>query len=296
MTHSIIGATARHTRLVGMERRLAAILSADVQGYSRLMHEDETATIRTLTAYRGLMASLIRQYRGRVVDDPGDNLLAEFPSVVEAVQCAVTIQRTLAARNAALPPHRQMVFRMGLHLGDIVVEQERIYGAAVNLAARLERVAEGGGLCISGTVYDHVVAKLHLDYSAIGVWVGQGTPAPVRVYRVQIDPTARPLIRCRQSTPHAHSVAAGQAYGPRCPALPRTVHRPVGGGIQPPCALGDPLCKPPTWSGLHTWITSGSSHWKIVRISSRVNVGRGRVCVPVCRTSSVASATAVPMR
>ena len=205
MTHSIIGATARHTRLVGMERRLAAILSADVQGYSRLMHEDETATIRTLTAYRGLMASLIRQYRGRVVDDPGDNLLAEFPSVVEAVQCAVTIQRTLAARNAALPPHRQMVFRMGLHLGDIVVEQERIYGAAVNLAARLERVAEGGGLCISGTVYDHVVAKLHLDYSAIGVWVGQGTPAPVRVYRVQIDPTARPLIRCARVS-HTHIV------------------------------------------------------------------------------------------
>jgi adenylate cyclase len=195
MTHSIIGATTRHTRPVGMERRLAAILSADVQGYSRLMHEDETGTIRTLTAYRSLIGSLIRQYRGRVVDDPGDNLLAEFPSVVEAVQCAVTIQRTLAARNAALPPHRQMVFRMGLHLGDIVAEQERIYGAAVNLAARLERVAEGGGLCISGTVYDHVVARLPLDYSAIGAWVGQGTPAPVRVYRVQIAPTARPSIR-----------------------------------------------------------------------------------------------------
>jgi class 3 adenylate cyclase len=201
MTHSIIGATTRPTRPVGMERRLAAILSADVQGYSRLMHEDETDTIRTLTAYRGLMGSLIRQYRGRVVDDPGDNLLAEFPSVVEAVQCAVTIQRTLAARNAALPSHRQMVFRMGLHLGDIVAEQERIYGAAVNLAARLERVAEGGGLCISGTVYDHVVAKLPLDYSAIGVWVGQGTPAPMRVYRVQIAPTARPSIRC-PSAPH----------------------------------------------------------------------------------------------
>jgi class 3 adenylate cyclase len=221
MTHSIIGATARHTRLVGMERRLAAILSADVQGYSRLMHEDETATIRTLTAYRGLMASLIRQYRGRVVDDPGDNLLAEFPSVVEAVQCAVTIQRTLAARNAALPPHRQMVFRMGLHLGDIVVEQERIYGAAVNLAARLERVAEGGGLCISGTVYDHVVAKLHLDYSAIGVWVGQGTPAPVRVYRVQIDPTARPLIRCA-SAPHTHML------WPRARRTARAVLRYLG--------------------------------------------------------------------
>ena len=129
-----------------VQRRLAAILAADVVGYSRLMHEDEMATIQTLTAYRSLMGLLIRQYRGRVVDDPGDNLLAEFPSVVEAVQCAVTMQRTLAMRNAALPPHRQMVFRMGLHVGDIVVEQERIYGEAVNFAARLERVAEGGGL------------------------------------------------------------------------------------------------------------------------------------------------------
>jgi class 3 adenylate cyclase len=221
MTHSIIGATARHTPLVGMERRLAAILSADVQGYSRLMHEDETATIRTLTAYRGLMASLIRQYRGRVVDDPGDNLLAEFPSVVEAVQCAVTIQRTLAARNAALPPHRQMVFRMGLHLGDIVVEQERIYGAAVNLAAHLERVAEGGGLCISGTVYDHVVAKLPLAYSAIGGWMGQGISAPVRVYRVQIGPPARPLIR-RPSAPHM------RMGWPRARRMARTVLHYLG--------------------------------------------------------------------
>jgi class 3 adenylate cyclase len=221
MTHSIIGATARHTHQIGMERRLAAILSADVQGYSRLMHEDETATIRTLTAYRGLMASLIRQYRGRVVDDPGDNLLAEFPSVVEAVQCAITIQRTLATRNTALPPHRQMVFRMGLHLGDIVVEQERIYGAAVNLAARLERVAEGGGLCISGTVYDHVMDRLPLEYSAIGVWMGQGTPAPVRVYRVQIGATARPSIR-RLSAPHTRMV------WPRARRTARAVLRYLG--------------------------------------------------------------------
>jgi len=203
MTYSIIGATARHAHAMGMERRLAAILSADVQGYSRLMYEDETATIRTLTAYRGIMASLIRQYRGRVVDDPGDNLLAEFPSAVEAVQCAVTIQRTLASRNAVLPPQRQMVFRMGLHVGDIVGEQERIYGTAVNLAARLERVAEGGGLCISGTVYDHVMTRLPLEYSALGVWIGQGTHAPVRVYRVQIEPTVRPPIR-RLRAQHGH--------------------------------------------------------------------------------------------
>src|SRR5437588_609630 len=196
MTHSIIGATAWNIRPVGMERRLAAILSADVQGYSRLMHEDETATIRTLTAYRGLMASLIQQYRGRVVDDPGDNLLAEFPSVVEAVQCAVSIQRTLAARNAVLPRHRQMVFRIGLHMGDVVVDQGRIYGEAVNLAARLESVAEGGGLCISGTVYDHVATRLPLDYGVLGVWVSQDMPTPVWVYRVQVGPLSMLPSQC----------------------------------------------------------------------------------------------------
>ena len=185
------------------------------------------------------MAALIRQYRGRVVDDPGDNLLAEFPSVVEAVQCAVTIQRTLATRNAALPPQRQMVFRMGLHVGDIVGEQERIYGTAVNLAARLERVAEGGGLCISDTVYDHVMTRLPLEYSALGVWIGQGTHAPVRVYRVQIEPTVRPPIRRAQGTARPRGVAACQAYGPSHSAVPWTIRWEMGRGIQPPCAPGN---------------------------------------------------------
>src|SRR2546423_15098423 len=110
MTYSLVGVTTRRPHSLGMERRLVAILSADVQGYSRLMHEDETATIRTLTAYRGLMASLIRQYRGRVVDDPGDNLLAEFPSVMAAAPRAVTILRTLASRNLAFPPPRPTEF------------------------------------------------------------------------------------------------------------------------------------------------------------------------------------------
>ena len=186
MTYSLVDATTQCMDPLGMERRPVAILSADVQGYSRLMRTDETATIRTLKSYRSLMASLIQQYRGRVVDDPGDNLLAEFPSVVEAAQCAVSIQRTLAAHNAMLPRHRQMVFRMGLHMGDVVVDQERIYGDAVNLAARLESVAEGGGLCISDTVYDHVATKLPLGYSTLGVWMSQDMPTPVWVYRVQV--------------------------------------------------------------------------------------------------------------
>jgi adenylate cyclase len=173
-----------------MERRLAAILSADVQGYSRLMGEDETATIRTLTAHREVMTRLIQQHRGRVVDDPGDNLLAEFDSVVAAVQCAVAMQRALAAHNADLPAHRKMTFRMGINLGDVVVEQTRLYGDDVNLAARLERLAEAGGICISGTVYDQIETKLNLRYVYLGERVVKNMARPVRVYRIQIGPQA----------------------------------------------------------------------------------------------------------
>src|SRR6266496_435089 len=145
-----------------VRRKLAAILSADVQGYSRLMGEDEVATIRTLTAYREVMVTLIRQHRGRVVDSPGDNLLAEFASVVDAVQCAVEVQRQLKVRNAEVPEPRKMEFRIGINLGDVIVEGERLYGDGVNIAARLESLAEAGGICISGTVHDHIENKLAL--------------------------------------------------------------------------------------------------------------------------------------
>src|SRR5262245_39848724 len=137
MPLSLLCQAERSNHTMRIERRLAALLSADVQGYSRLMGEDEVGTIRTLVAYREVMARLIQQYRGRVVDDPGDNLLAEFGSVVDAVQCAVAIQRALAALNAELPAHRTMAFRIGINLGDVVVEGERLYGDDVNLAARL---------------------------------------------------------------------------------------------------------------------------------------------------------------
>lgn len=137
-----------------MKRKPAASFSADVQGYSRLMGEDEAATIRTLTTYREVMTTLIQQHRGRVVDSPGDNLLAEFASAVDAVQGALAIQRALRARNAELPDNRKMAYRIGINVGDVVVEGERIYGDEVNIAARLESLAEGGGLCLSGTVYD----------------------------------------------------------------------------------------------------------------------------------------------
>src|SRR5467141_2463883 len=170
-----------------MEHKLAAIFSTDVKGYSRLMGEDEVATVRTVTAYRALMATLIQQHRGRVVDSPGDNLLAEFPSVVEAVECAVATQRELRVRNAALPLSRRMEFRIGINLGDVIVEGERIYGDGVNIAARLESLADPGGICISRTVHEHVRNKLSLRYEDLGEQQVKNIAEPVRVFRVLLE-------------------------------------------------------------------------------------------------------------
>ncbi|HEY7709346.1 MAG TPA: adenylate/guanylate cyclase domain-containing protein, partial [Candidatus Entotheonella sp.] len=178
-----------------MERKLAAILSADVQGYSRLMGEDEEVTILTLMAYREVMTDLIEDYRGRVVDTPGDNLLAEFASVVDATQCAVAIQEELQRRNAQLPANRNMAFRIGINLGDVVVEGDRIYGEGVNLAARLEGLAEGGGICISGTVYDQVASRLDLQYIDLGEQRVKNIVTPVRAYRVCLDEQLVPWCR-----------------------------------------------------------------------------------------------------
>ena len=166
------------------KRKLAGILSADVEGYSRLMGDDEEATIRTLTKYRHAMTNLIQKYRGRVVDAPGDNLLAEFASVVDAVNCAVEIQRELAERNSDLPDDRKMKFRIGVNLGDVVEEGNRIYGDGVNIAARVESLSESGGICISGTAYDQVVNKLGLEYENLGEHNVKNIERPIRVYRV----------------------------------------------------------------------------------------------------------------
>ena len=170
-----------------VERRLAAILSADVKGYSRLIREDEEATVRTLTAYREVMASLIQQRRGRVVDSLGDNLLAEFSSVVDAVQCTVEIQRALNARNEELPVGRRMKFRIGINLGDVIVEGERLYGDGVNVAARLEALAEPGGICISSKVFEEVRNKLEVGFEDLGEQEVKNITEPVRVYRVKLD-------------------------------------------------------------------------------------------------------------
>ena len=177
-----------HTMPSRAERRLSAIFSTDVQGYSRLMGDDEEATIRTLTAYREVFSSLIQQHHGRVVDSPGDNLLAEFGSAVDAVRCGVAVQKELAERNSALPESRKMLFRIGLNVGDVIVEAERIYGDGVNIAARIEGLADGGGVCISGTVYDQVEGKLQLGYQDLGEQTVKNIAKPIRVYRVLMDP------------------------------------------------------------------------------------------------------------
>jgi adenylate cyclase len=174
----------------GFKRKLTAILSADVVGYSRLMEDNEEATIQTLNTYRNSMSTLIQQYRGRVVDTTGDNLMAEFSSVVDAVKCAVKAQKEMGERNAELPENRRMLFRIGVNLGDIVEEGDRIYGDGVNIAARLEGMAEAGGICISRTAYGQVKNRLELGYEYLGEHSVKNISEQVHIYRVLMEPEA----------------------------------------------------------------------------------------------------------
>ena len=173
-----------------VERKLTTILAADVKGYSRLMDADEVATLAMLKSYRGAMVGLIERHRGRALGTAGDSLLAEFASVVEAVQCAVEIQRELKARNQALPDDRRMEFRVGLNLGDVMVDDNDLYGEGVNIAARLQALAEPGGIYISGTVYDQVRNKLTVGYDFLGERSIKNISEHVPVYRVLLEPDA----------------------------------------------------------------------------------------------------------
>ena len=169
-------------------RKLRAILSADVQGYSRLMGDDEIATVKTITEYREIFSSIVTEHNGRVVDSPGDNILSEFASVVDAVQCAVEIQKVLKAKNQDLPENRRMIFRIGVNLGDVIHEDERIYGDGVNIAARIESLADGGGICISGSAYEQIENKLALGYNFIGEHSVKNIAKPIKVYKVPMGP------------------------------------------------------------------------------------------------------------
>ena len=168
----------------GIQRKLKAIFSADVQGYSKLMGDDDEYTVNTITTYREIMSVLIEKYHGRVVDAPGDNILAEFGSSQEAVLCAIEIQKKLETENGKLPDNRRMNFRIGINLGDIIHKDDRIYGDGVNIAARLENLADPGGICISRGVYEHVEGKLDIGFSDLGPHTVKNIRKPVRVFKV----------------------------------------------------------------------------------------------------------------
>ena len=171
-----------------VKRKLTTILSADVQGYSRLMEEDEEGTIRTLKAYLEVINGFIQQHRGRLVATGGDSVLAEFASVVDAVRCAVGIQEELKERNKDIAENRRMEFRIGVNLGDVVEEGDTILGDGVNIAARVQSLAEAGGICITGTAYDQIKNKLALGYEYVGEQTVKNIKEPVKVYRVLMEP------------------------------------------------------------------------------------------------------------
>ncbi len=167
------------------QRKLTAILSADVVGYSRLMGEDEEATVRILNKYKEIIFDLIERHNGRLVDSPGDNVLTEFVSVVDAVRCGVRVQEDLKASNEQLPADSKMEFRIGINIGDVIQDGDRIYGDGVNIAARIESFADPGGICISRTAYDQVKGKIDIDYEYLGEYEVKNIKEPIRVYKIQ---------------------------------------------------------------------------------------------------------------
>ena len=182
--------TGESTEQDGVKRKLTAILYADVVGYSRLTREDETVTHHVLSTYLDTLTTTIKKYNGVVQHFAGDAVLADFDSVQTALACAVDIQRDLTAWNSEVPDNRKVVFRIGLNMGDVIVDRNDIYGDGVNIAARLEDLADPGGVCISGTVYDAVGGKLPFEYEFIGEQSVKNIDTPVRAYRVVLDASA----------------------------------------------------------------------------------------------------------
>jgi adenylate cyclase len=173
-----------------LERKLVAILAADVVGYSRLMHDDEERTLATLTAHRAVIDDLIAKGRGQIAGTAGDSVLAEFPSVVDALRCAVAIQQALAKANKPLPAKEQMLFRIGINVGDVMVKDGDIFGDGVNVAARLEGIAEPGGICVTRGVRDHLRDRMEFEFEDLGEHRVKNISRPVRVFRVGFDPDA----------------------------------------------------------------------------------------------------------
>src|ERR1700738_4928426 len=192
-----------------VERKLSAIFAADVEGYSRLMGQDEVGTLRTLTAYRVILDGLIASHRGRIFNTAGDSLVAAFASAVDAVQCAVSVQDAIAKENSDRPAGEQMRFRIGLHVGDIIVQGDNLFGDAVNIAARLEALAEPGGICISGTVRDQIGTKLPLAFTDLGEQQVKNIAQPIKAYRIggATSPTITPVLGSSLPLPDKPSIA-----------------------------------------------------------------------------------------
>ena len=192
-----------------VERKLAAIFAADVAGYSALMGRDEVGTLRTLTAYRVIIDRLIASHRGRIFNTAGDSLVADFASAVDAAQCAVAVQDAIAKENADRPADERMRFRIGVHVGDIMVQGQNLFGDAVNVAARLEALAEPGGICISGIVRDYIGAKLPLSFADLGEQQVKNITHPIKVYRIgpETSPIASPVAGSALPLPDKPSIA-----------------------------------------------------------------------------------------
>ena len=184
-----------------LERKLVAILAADVEGYSRLMHENEERTLATLTGHRAIINSLIAAGRGEISGTAGDSVLAEFPSVVDAVHCAVAIQQALAKANDPLPVDGRMALRIGINVGDVMVKDGGIFGDGVNVAARLEAIAEPGGICVTRGVRDHLRDRMGYEFDDLGEHKVKNISRPVRVFRVHFDPQGTTNLGAAESEP-----------------------------------------------------------------------------------------------
>src|SRR6516165_3647812 len=185
--YSGLGRRCRSLEAHSVERKLAAIFAADVEGYSRLMGQDEVGTLRTLTAYRVITDRLIAAHRGRIFTTAGDSLVADFASAVDAVECAVVVQEAIAKENADRTADEQMRFRISIHVGDIIVPGGNLFGDGVNIAARLEALAEPGGICASATVRDHIGTKLPLSFADLGEQHVKNISQPIKAYRIRGD-------------------------------------------------------------------------------------------------------------
>jgi class 3 adenylate cyclase len=186
---------------VRVGRRLAAIVAADVAGYSRLMGLDEVGTARTLREHRKVTDALVEKHGGRLVKTTGDGVLLEFPSVVDAVECAVAVQEVMAQRNEGISQDRRMLFRVGINLGDILIEGDDILGDGVNIAARLEHIAEPGGICISSSAYEQVRGKVPVEFTDLGEQTLKNIARPIRAYAVGLNANTNRAVPPPSSAP-----------------------------------------------------------------------------------------------